>query len=325
MFSLTDNPELVYTYEKKEEAEQALGFARASDLITTPLTVELITEPQRNQGRYRIAEVLDQPERTWRNQFPESVAVPYQIEDFVKSGILVDTSWGNDAMPSFEFVGYENNEVVERMFHRGALNGPFTYRLWVDYPDANQREDMAEGLRFSIYRYTSQVELEEIPVFESNGIQETLDAITDRFFQGFVWVDRAIAMCPWSDCGGSDIGDRHDSGYHDSMRPEKGVRREELQCNDCGREWTLVIEGKDTRVVIDEGMRQIDPDSEADNAERDERDAVRMSFDPVPSPELAALLKARFPWLGTEEDAGSGADVIQELAELYNDLSGEAS
>ena len=31
----------------------------------------------------------------------------------------------------------------------------------------------------------------------------------------------------------------------------------------------------------------------------------------------AALLKQRFPWLGTDLDAGSGADVICNLAELY--------
>lgn len=35
---------------------------------------------------------------------------------------------------------------------------------------------------------------------------------------------------------------------------------------------------------------------------------------------LAQVLKRRFPWLGTDLDAGSGADVIEELDRLYNDL-----
>lgn len=33
--------------------------------------------------------------------------------------------------------------------------------------------------------------------------------------------------------------------------------------------------------------------------------------------DIAVLLKHRFPWLGTDEDAGSGADVIQELDDFY--------
>lgn len=36
---------------------------------------------------------------------------------------------------------------------------------------------------------------------------------------------------------------------------------------------------------------------------------------------LAAELKWRFPWLGTNDDAGSGADVISELASWYNELT----
>ena len=41
--------------------------------------------------------------RTWRNQFPETFAVPDEIDRLVKFGLLEDTSWGNDIAPSFEF------------------------------------------------------------------------------------------------------------------------------------------------------------------------------------------------------------------------------
>lgn len=34
---------------------------------------------------------------------------------------------------------------------------------------------------------------------------------------------------------------------------------------------------------------------------------------------IALVLKARFPWLGTEDNAGSGADVISTLADLYDE------
>lgn len=32
---------------------------------------------------------------------------------------------------------------------------------------------------------------------------------------------------------------------------------------------------------------------------------------------ITAILKSTFPWLGTDQEAGSGADVIQKLAEVY--------
>lgn len=35
---------------------------------------------------------------------------------------------------------------------------------------------------------------------------------------------------------------------------------------------------------------------------------------------IADELKHRFPWIGTEADAGSGTDVIQELVEWYHEL-----
>ncbi len=35
---------------------------------------------------------------------------------------------------------------------------------------------------------------------------------------------------------------------------------------------------------------------------------------------IRELLRTTFPWLGTDEDAGSGADVIESLVELYTKL-----
>lgn len=40
---------------------------------------------------------------------------------------------------------------------------------------------------------------------------------------------------------------------------------------------------------------------------------------PVVAKIVAKILKANFPWLGTNQEAG-GADTVQELADLYKDL-----
>ena len=46
---------------------------------------------------------------------------------------------------------------------------------------------------------------------------------------------------------------------------------------------------------------------------------------PTPPPAVnstsTADLQSRFPWLGTDEDAGSGADVIETLADWYEQLA----
>jgi hypothetical protein len=46
---------------------------------------------------------------------------------------------------------------------------------------------------------------------------------------------------------------------------------------------------------------------------------------PTPAPALNSIstadLRSRFPWLGTDEDAGSGADVIESLADWYEQLT----
>lgn len=38
---------------------------------------------------------------------------------------------------------------------------------------------------------------------------------------------------------------------------------------------------------------------------------------------LAALLKERFPWLGTNEEAEAGSEVIAALEDLYESLGGK--
>lgn len=56
------------------------------------------------------------------------------------------------------------------------------------------------------------------------------------------------------------------------------------------------------------------------------RDGIRAHVHAQPSTDqdFALLLKDKFPWLGTDDEAGSGADVIGELGELYESLTADA-
>jgi hypothetical protein len=45
-----------------------------------------------------------------------------------------------------------------------------------------------------------------------------------------------------------------------------------------------------------------------------------LEVDPITNPDFRAQLKDKFPWLGTQEEAGSGADVIAALSDWYEDL-----
>ena len=69
--------------------------------------------------------------RNWRNQFRD-YPVPAEIDGLALSGVVVDTSWGNDICPSFEM--YRHGHGI---------------RIWVDHPDPDQRE-MKTPTRFTI-------------------------------------------------------------------------------------------------------------------------------------------------------------------------------
>jgi hypothetical protein len=70
-------------------------------------------------------------QRTWRNQFRDH-PVPPEIDELVSSGVVQDTSWGNDVCPSFEM--YRHGQGI---------------RIWVDHPDPRQRE-MKTPVRFTV-------------------------------------------------------------------------------------------------------------------------------------------------------------------------------
>lgn len=53
-------------------------------------------------------------------------------------------------------------------------------------------------------------------------------------------------------------------------------------------------------------------------------EALKAKADGNVHPIFAGILKQHFPWLGTDENAGSGADVIRKVAELYVSAGGES-
>jgi hypothetical protein len=69
--------------------------------------------------------------RTWLNEFGPAYDVPQYVQALVKSGQLVDASWGNDICPSFTVPG------------TGAA-----VQLWTDHPEAEHRE--MGGARYTV-------------------------------------------------------------------------------------------------------------------------------------------------------------------------------
>lgn len=188
--------------------------------------------------------------RTWRNQFPEYVSVPDEIQLLVAQGILTDTSWGNDAMPSFEFQGFEPDYRPDR--HRSIK--PTQYRLWVNYTD-DQREVGKGEPRFSLYRDNPEMTINVLTVLLSNDVKDIVKAVTVRFFAEYIGntlVDGS-ASCPWPDCESSDT---EGIDCHNEVDIDRTIH-----CNDCGREWTEHYDL--TRVSIDEGTRQHEPSEAA--------------------------------------------------------------
>ena len=180
--------------------------------------------------------------RTWRNQFHETFAVPDELDRLVKFGLLEDTSCSNDIAPSFEFDGYEGSKETERRFHREGLK-PSRYRLWVDAEKPELRE-FDESKRFSLF-FRDEDERERTDdsvLFNTDDVNEMVEAITMRFFQSFAWsIDDGPWVCPFRDCESDDV-DNNDSDFY--------------ACNDCGRVWTLLAQSRITGAVIEQGLRQ---------------------------------------------------------------------
>jgi hypothetical protein len=69
--------------------------------------------------------------RTWQTEFPDA-QIPAEVQTLVAAGKLADTSWHNDACPSFEMTRHRQ-----------------TARLWVEYPDLAERETKARRFHVS--------------------------------------------------------------------------------------------------------------------------------------------------------------------------------
>ena len=73
----------------------------------------------------------------------------------VKQGRLIDVSWGNDAMPAFEYAGL---------------------RLWVDFKDRKLRE-FPEGKRFSVSRADDDTNAPLVEFEEESKLEGALELI----------------------------------------------------------------------------------------------------------------------------------------------------
>lgn len=169
--------------------------------------------------------------RTWDNQFPADILnMPAEITDLVKRRILTDTSSSTDAMPSFEFRGYESDVETKRKVAGGGREAT-KYRLWVNFEHPERRELFVDDPRFVLSAETLLEGYSKNPdyVVASDDVAEIVVAITERFFQRYVW-DGGVS-CPW--CKSSDIETEPGSNSYD----DGGIDRT-VCCNKCGREWT---------------------------------------------------------------------------------------
>lgn len=264
---LSDNEQLACTYNSHAEAEIAIEYAKSFG-ITDTLQIEPIptTGSENTDTTFRIATVHEEQPRTWRNQFPAEVAVPPEIDNLVTQDILTDTSWGNDTCPSFRFSGYENDFDARRLFHHGEIK-PSLYSLLVDYPDIERREFRDHYKRLVLFydrpteaeanhydvtydprRFNSYDDKFEYLIFQTDDVREMVNAITERFFQEYVWTGGA--SCPWPDCESGQI----ESYARESLSFDSEGMDNRVRCNECGREWTELY--RLVSISLDEGQRQ---------------------------------------------------------------------
>lgn len=97
-------------------------------------------------------DVCDECTAPWVKEFGEDYAVPSQIQQLVDDGELTDDSCGNDVCPSFGFKGL---------------------RLWVDHPEAGQRE-LAPTKRFWINKDEDHDPATYKPELLTNNIEAVL-------------------------------------------------------------------------------------------------------------------------------------------------------
>jgi hypothetical protein len=264
---LSDNEQLAESYSSFNQAEITIEYAKAFG-ITDSLQIEPVPTNGREctDTQFRIATVQAEQPRTWRNQFPAEVAVPPEIDTLVTQSILDDTSWGNDTCASFRFAGYENDFDARRLFNRGELK-PSLYSLWVDYPAVERREFGDRYKRFVLFydrptdadagryddtydprRFDSYDDKFEYVIFETDDTVEMVNAITERFFQEYVWTGGTT--CPWPDCESGHV----ESYARESLSFDSEGMDNHVRCNECGRDWTELY--RLVSISVDEGERQ---------------------------------------------------------------------
>lgn len=84
-------------------------------------------------------------DRTWITEFGADYAIPEEIEQLVTDGLACDSSWHNDAMPSFEYI----HEFKTDINYAHKLED-LTLRMFVDHEQPEQRE-RPEEQRYYIY------------------------------------------------------------------------------------------------------------------------------------------------------------------------------
>lgn len=97
--------------------------------------------------------------RSWETEFGLEFEVPKQVLDLVERGLLVDTSWHNDAAPTFALPDGADGKYAA---------------LWVDHPVSAQRE-FPEWKRFRVCHGPCSSERGQgRPDFETDDVDEAI-------------------------------------------------------------------------------------------------------------------------------------------------------
>lgn len=122
--------------------------------------------------------------RNWKNQFGEAYDVPAQVTAFPQ---IIDTSWGNDACPTFTLPKFER------------LGDTPTVALCVEHPDKAQRE-FTDWNRFVVQRDDGQ------ELYNGDNVLAALEALNTagplKFFRSTTKVEgMAEPMVDWYEGG----------------------------------------------------------------------------------------------------------------------------
>ena len=103
---------------------------------------------------------------SWESEFGKAYKVPKAVTDLVRSGFFIDSSWHNDASPSFA----------------ARINASQYVALWVEHPQPDLRE-MGDA-RFLVATYSDTHSQSLVPDFATDSVKRAIAEARWRVARG---------------------------------------------------------------------------------------------------------------------------------------------